>query len=509
MIPAHNAAMIPHSSRTVAAPVNLHLLRRAWAGLTGAAMLESLQQTGSGGRFSIFAADPARTISICASDGVDPFDRMESLWRFGRSERLPGGLPFPAAWIGYIGYEAGCFVEPSADWRHVSRSQELARWSLYDTFLVCDHATGTWSIVAADLPRELTIGARPPAESRLANLAAWLETLTDPGAPALKAPQSVPSSDSVGGWDNSPEDYLERCRRALEYIRAGDVFQVNLARRYFAKTSLSPGELYDHLAATNPAQYAAYVAPHGDRPAIVSSSPELFLRKTGRDVTTRPIKGTRPRTGHLHRDDMARSALCDSEKDRAELNMIIDLERNDLSRVCDAGTVRVASEGEIETLPHVFHRTATITGRLRETCDAVDLLRATFPGGSITGAPKVRAMQIIHELEAAPRGAYCGAIGWFGLDGDLMLNLAIRTMTAYQNGSIQFHVGSGIVADSVPQEELAELDAKAVGMLAAIDSRSCDAVSSMRNRDFEREVHARCATNFATINATDGAAAHV
>ncbi len=505
MIPAHNAATIPFSSRTVAAPVNLQLLRRAWTGLPRAAILESLDQAGPGKRFSIFAADPIRTINVAASDGVNPFDQMKALGCMGRSEPPPRDLPFSAAWIGFIAYEAGRFVEPSADWRHGSRSQELARWSLYDTFLVCDHATGTWSIVAADLPRELTVAGRPTAGSRVAKVAAWLETLADPGAPALNAPQSVPTSDAVGSWDDLPADYLERCRRTLEYIRAGDVFQVNLARRYFAMTSLSPGELYDRLAATNPAEYAAYLAPFGDQPAIVSSSPELFLCKTGRDVTTRPIKGTRPRTGHLLRDEMARSALRDSEKDRAELNMIIDLERNDLSRVCEPGTVRVTSEGEIESMPHVFHRTATITGRLRESCDAVDLLRATFPGGSITGAPKVRAMQIIHELESSPRGAYCGAIGWFGLDGDLMLNLAIRTMTAYQNGSVQFHVGSGIVADSLPQEELAELDAKAVGMLAALASpgRIAPTLEQRGCAARESQPHADPSAT------TDGAVAHV
>ncbi|GJQ26635.1 MAG: aminodeoxychorismate synthase, component I [Phycisphaerae bacterium] len=489
--------------------MNLPLLRRAWAGLPGAAILESLQQTGPGGRFSIFTAEPVQCISISASATLDPFDRMESIWRTRHGGDIPPELPFSAAWIGFIAYEVGRFVEPAADWRHFSQSSELARWSLYDTFLFCDHVTGVWSMVAADLPHALTGTARPPAEARLAKLAAWLEALSDDETDAFDEPPPCHVAMRSGGWDDSPENYLHRCRRALDYIRAGDVFQVNLSRRYSAKTSLHPHELYSRLATTNPADYAAYLAPHGDLPAIASSSPELFLCKTGRDVVTRPIKGTRPRTGHALLDETARCALRDSAKDRAELNMIIDLERNDLSRVCEAGSVRVVSDGEIEALPHVFHRTATISGRLRDGCGAVDLLRATFPGGSITGAPKVRAMQIIHELEAAPRGAYCGAIGWVGLNGDLMLNLAIRTMTAHQDGTVQFHVGSGIVADSVPDEELAELNAKAVGMLAAIESRSCESEPPLPRRDLEREIHARCVIHSATINATDGAAAHV
>lgn len=511
MISAHNPVTRPHSSRTVNKPVNPHSLRREWAKLPGAAILESLQQSGSPGRFSIFAADPVQSRSISASEAVDPFDWMESIWRPWHDGVAPPGLPFSAAWIGFIAYEAGSFIEPTADWRHVSRVSELARWSLYDTFLICDHVAGAWSMVAADLPRALTVTARPSAAARLARLVAWLEALPDNDEGDFGEAYSRPSQNRSDGWDDSPEDYLQRCRLALDYIRAGDIFQVNLSRRYSVKTSLRPDQLYARLAATNPADYAAYLAPHGDLPAIVSSSPELFLHKSGRDVTTRPIKGTRPRTGHPSRDEAARCALRASAKDRAELNMIIDLERNDLSRVCDTGSVRVISDGEIETLPHVFHRTATITGRLRDRCAAIDLLRATFPGGSITGAPKVRAMQIIHELEAAPRGAYCGAIGWAGLHGDLALNLAIRTMTAYRDGSVEFHVGSGIVADSVPDEELMELNAKAVGMLAAIESHSCDDASRLRHRDrnFERKPHARCATNPATINPSDGAAAHV
>lgn len=504
MIPAHNAVTRHHFSRTVNKPVNPHSLRRAWARLPGAAILESLQQSGPAGRFSIFAADPVQSRSISASEAADPFDRMESIWRPWHEGAAPPGLPFSAAWIGFIAYEAGFFIEPTANWRHVSRSSELARWSLYDTFLICDHVAGAWSMVAADLPRALTVTSRPPAEIRMATLAAWLEALSDHDTVAFDEPHPDQFASCSGGWDDSPEDYLHRCRRALDYIRAGDVFQVNLARRYSASTRLRPDELYVRLATTNPADYAAYLAPHGDRPAIVSSSPELFLHKSGRDVTTRPIKGTRPRTGHPSRDEAARCALRASAKDRAELNMIIDLERNDLSRVCDAGSVRVENDGEIEALPHVFHRTATITGHLRDGCDAIDLLRATFPGGSITGAPKVRAMQIIHELEAVPRGAYCGAIGWAGLHGDMALNLAIRTMTAHQNGAVEFHVGSGIVADSAPREELAELDAKAVGMLAAIESPHCNSSSVLR----DRKTPMRSPIGAAPIVESDGVATH-
>jgi para-aminobenzoate synthetase component 1 len=272
----------------------------------------------------------------------------------------------------------------------------------------------------------------------------------------------------------------------IDYIRAGDVFQVNLARRFRTECPLAPIALYQRLCETNPAGFAAYVSicegghrllagatragatlGHFSDAAVVSSSPELFLQVRGRDAATRPIKGTRAR-GRVEREDAAlRAELAASVKDRAELAMIIDLERNDLGRVCEYGSVRVASDGEIEALPTVYHRTATVTGRLRDGCDAIDLLRAAFPGGSITGAPKVRAMQIINELEDFARGPYCGAMGWIGVNGDMMLNLAIRTMTVADR-RIDLFVGSGIVADSDPELELAELEAKAAGMMAAL-----------------------------------------
>jgi para-aminobenzoate synthetase component 1 len=273
-------------------------------------------------------------------------------------------------------------------------------------------------------------------------------------------------------WSYSREAYLAKAERTLEYIRAGDIFQANIARRCRVPVASHPYEIYERLQEVNPSTFAAYLplSPPNSiaaPAAIVSASPELFLQLRSGTVTTRPIKGTRPRGVTPGEDEQARRALAGSIKDRAELNMIIDLERNDLGRVCEYGTVRVESDGDIEALPTVFHRTATITGRLRQDADVIDLLRATFPGGSITGAPKVRAMQIINELEPAPRGPYCGAIGYLGLNGEMMLNLAIRTLVI-RDGAADVMVGSGIVADSEPEEEYAELEAKAAGMFAAL-----------------------------------------
>ncbi|MBN2562391.1 MAG: anthranilate synthase component I family protein [Phycisphaerae bacterium] len=443
----------------------------------------------------------------------------------------------------------------------------VSYWALFDTVLVHDGLAERWYVAGAALPPRLAGRQRPPVSvrldaferfvaggpsavsdrrsagatrgdkpthaARMAPANATSRTLpraartsartSEDRIPVPRLTASTPTASTVtagtGQWSFSRDAYLAKVERALEYIRAGDVFQVNLARRCCFEMEGRPIDLYQRLCAANPAAYAAYLqipGPEGPAPlessnpgilessvAILSSSPELFLHLRGGAVTTRPIKGTRPRGETPALDAAARLALRESEKDRAELNMIIDLERNDLGRVCEFGTVRVVHDGEIETFPTVHHRTATVTGRLRGDADAIDLLRATFPGGSITGAPKVRAMQIINELEPDPRGPYCGTIGYIGLDGDMQLNLAIRTMTVLKEDSrirgfedsrdaareatvslepsvpgspgrycVRLHVGSGIVADSDPEDEYEELRAKAAGMLAALSENT-------------------------------------
>ena len=247
--------------------------------------------------------------------------------------------------------------------------------------------------------------------------------------------------------------------RAIEYIAAGDVFQVNLSQRFTAGLTTQPAYLYQWLVRNAPARYGAYL--NYDDYCIVSNSPELFMRINGRRITTRPIKGTRPPG-----DGMADELLA-SAKDTAELNMIVDLERNDLGRVCEVGSVRVTEPRHIERHPTVYHGVATIEGTLREDVTLVDVLRATFPGGSVTGAPKIRAMQIIDELEPVRRNAYCGAIGYVARNGDCTFNLAIRTMTA-KDGLIHIPVGGGIVADSQPPAEYQETLVKARAMFDAL-----------------------------------------
>jgi len=251
------------------------------------------------------------------------------------------------------------------------------------------------------------------------------------------------------------ESYKVAVRRALSYIRAGDIYQANLSQRFQAPCHRDPFDVFLGLRAQSPAPFGAYLRYPGF--AVLSSSPELFLRYRPhhRLIQTRPIKGTRPRGTDPRSDRALATELLASAKDRAENVMIVDLERNDLGKEAEVGSVVVTGLCELETYATVHHLTSTVQARLRAGRDVIDLLRATFPGGSITGAPKIRAMEIIDELEPVARGVYTGAIGYIGSDGSLELNIAIRTMVV-KDGTASFHVGGGIVADSDPALEYEE-----------------------------------------------------
>jgi para-aminobenzoate synthetase component I len=301
----------------------------------------------------------------------------------------------------------------------------------------------------ADLPLPLFVFTRHDALNAAPAAAVHERPLPPAALPALRS-------------NFTPDEYQAAVARVIEYIRAGDVFQVNLSQRFAVQINqpAGPRQIYARLAAKTPAAYGACL-DYGDF-ALLSNSPELFLRVgADRGIVTRPIKGTRPRRpgGDIE--------LRDSIKDQAELNMIVDLERNDLGRICRVGSIRVVEPRVIETHPTVYHGAATIQGVLREGIGFVQMLAAMFPGGSVTGAPKIRAMQIIDELEPAARGPYCGAIGYLAAGGAMEFNLAIRTMMI-QGGRVCVPVGGGIVADSDPVQEYQETLVKAQAMLAAL-----------------------------------------
>lgn len=364
-------------------------------------------------------------------------------------------LPFCGGWIGTISYELGRWIEPTV--AVSAEPRQLPGWPLIElawcpNALVFDHLRAQWWSVGAPAVPDGPV--RPWCRSALAGLRT-----------------AVPA-----------DQHLHAIARARRYIAAGDIFQANITQPLQGRFAGSTRALFERAMRQSRAWYGAYMEWPGDR-AVISMSPELFLQlDANRRLITRPIKGTRA----AHHDQ---AELLASAKDAAELHMIVDLMRNDLGRVCEIGSVRVPVPREIESHPSVHHGVATIEGVLRAGISVSDLLRATFPPGSITGAPKIRAMQIIEELEETPRGPYCGAIGLFSDDGQLRLNVAIRTARlsgerraenwSELQGTFSYGVGGGIVADSQPREEYRESMDKAA-ILRALVERPSDAVQAER-----------------------------
>lgn len=279
----------------------------------------------------------------------------------------------------------------------------------------------------------------------------------------------VPPASAAGPRFSSRmtrEEFCALVERAQEYIAAGDIYQVNLAHQFSAPWQGDAFAFYEALRHYSPAPHAAFLELDGR--AILSASPESFLKMSGRAIRTRPIKGTRPRRAESNADALSAYDLRTSAKETAELVMITDLERNDLGAVCEYGSVTVGELLKLECFEQVYHLVSTVEGRLREEVDHVAALRACFPGGSITGAPKKRAREIIAELEPGPRGLYTGALGWFGFNGESQFNIAIRTVVL-ENQRAHFHVGAGIVADSIPEMEWQETLDKAAGILLAAE----------------------------------------
>ncbi len=420
----------------------------------------------SNGRYSAIAVDPLVTVRAAdghvaeiqsagtverVSDGFwsawEGVQRSLPRWPAGQTSLMPG-------WFGYLGYELNGLLERLPAPRVAGLGLSSGRMGLFDRVVVLDHVQRSAVAIDADgLRTQLGLAA---AERSFDDwVSAWNDAATTAGTmvgPQASVVVRVPA-----------ERHLDAIERALEYIAAGDIYQVNLARRIDVEQVRDPLALYAALRQSNPAPFAAW-QQWGDE-ALASVSPELFLRARNGYALTSPIKGTAARDAS-ECDSAARMRLLSSEKDAAELAMIVDLHRNDLGRVCLPGTVRVRTPRRVEVHPTVLHTVADIEGRLRPGVSEIELIRACFPAGSITGVPKIRAMEIIHELETCTRGAYTGAIGALGLDGQLTLSVAIRTMQL-KAGRGSVYAGGGIVADSVPADELAETDAKVEGILRA------------------------------------------
>jgi anthranilate synthase component 1 len=378
---------------------------------------------------------------------------LENWWHSERSGEAEGEgavAPFSGGWALFLGYELAGEIEP-----HLTLPPTPLPWQ---AFALRTHGA-------------LVLDVRSARVCAVAEDAAVLDRLV---ADALQAARGTVSSERL--WiesvrEEEPAAFLARVQRAKEYVRAGDIYQANLSRPWdvrIRQATVAPvaAALYARLCAANPAPFAALA--QWQNIAILSSSPERLVRVDGRRVDTRPIAGTRPRSRDPARERGEMSELAAHPKERAEHIMLIDLERNDLGRVCEAGTVRVDELMTIESYQHVHHIVSNVSGVLRKEITPIGAVRAVFPGGTITGCPKFRCMQIIAELEGAGRGAYTGSLGYLTRDGRLDLNILIRTMTL-RGQELSFHAGAGIVADSDPERELEETRAKARGLLAALE----------------------------------------
>ncbi|UPG88598.1 aminodeoxychorismate synthase component I [Luteibacter aegosomaticola] len=416
------------------------------------ALLASAVSGTAQSRFDILFADGGMTLALHA-DGVlrdaagqavegtflDAFDRA---WAAKHRPRVDDGLPFHGGWVVYLAYELAAQVEPSLRLPGSRGAAPVACALRAPAAAIVDHVEGRTILVAEE-------GAE-----------AWLDTLeADLAAPTpaydLAAPERVD--------EDEPARFLAGVTRIHEHLHAGDTFQVNLSRRWCAHFAEppAPAALMHALRRANPAPFAGLLQQPGW--AVVSSSPERLVESRDGVLQTRPIAGTRPRTPGD--DDAARiRELTTHPKERAEHVMLIDLERNDLGRVCVPGSVRVDELMVVESYAHVHHIVSNVRGRAREGITPGQVIAATFPGGTITGCPKVRCMQIIGDIEQEPRGAYTGALGYIDDSGDMDLNILIRTLMA-EGCDVSLRAGAGIVTDSVPEKELDETRAKARGLL--------------------------------------------
>lgn len=443
-----------------------------FAGRSHFVYLDSRLRENRLGRYSLIAFDPfliftswGNRVRLRYRDKVEEravdniFDQLNTVLR---RYRLPGGAggeisPFLGGGIGYFAYELGRQIESlPATTRDLLGIPECYV-CFYDHVIIYDHDKEKAYISCLDHRAE-------DALSRLGRLREEVKAIS---------PGFYRSRETAGGWkrwavnngertfrsDFSRQEYLDAVNRIKEYILAGDVYQVNITQRFETDmTGIPPWELYKRLMHINPSPFAAYLKFEGV--TVVSSSPERFLAVRGRYVETRPIKGTVGRGRNTREDKKNMEWLMNSEKNRAELAMIVDLMRNDLGRVCRAGTIKVLAFPQLESYSSVHHLVATVCGRLDRNRNVVDVLKAAFPGGSVTGAPKIRAMEIIDELEPVERGVYTGSIGYLGFNGWADLNIVIRTILVTGNRA-HIQVGGGIVADSVDTDEYDETLLKA------------------------------------------------
>jgi para-aminobenzoate synthetase component 1 len=481
--------------RRIPAPINLPALSEAFAGRKSASILGGNMSKADVDRFSYWVCEPRDIFEFRAGE-KDPFGKLHSIlnkYRFvnpaincgknppvnwgakylstrletGLDAKSIWGLPkgtFCGGWIGYFAYELGRYIEKLPAKTIDDVQLPLIRLCFYDRVIAYDHLDGTCWLIALDLPDDTE-----EPEDKLAGL----EKLVAESQRVhieQPAPADLDNMDLATIRCNMSKDYYMQAAKGIKhYIYEGDVYQINFSQRFECDYNARAVDLFHWQNYHNPSPYAAYI--NGGAFHIVSASPEMFITISDGTISTKPIKGTRPRMNNPAQAQQINAKnfdeLLTSEKEQAELNMIIDLERNDVARICRPGTRKVVQGRTIESYPTVFHAVATVAGQLRKEITFCDVLKAMFPGGSITGAPKIRSMEIIDETEPTARGVYTGSIGFVGIDGSVCLNIAIRTVII-KNQKAFAQTGGGIVADSDPQAEWDETITKAKALLAGI-----------------------------------------
>ncbi len=455
------------------------------ARLPGCLFLDSSMQLMSAGkqplgRYSFLMADPIERFTAKVAD-KDVFSNLRTLKSRFASQQVRGLPPFQGGLAGLFSYDINQLLERIPRPKFDEFNLPVVSLGLYDVVIAIDQLQETAWIISQGWPESSAIARLARAQRRIESFLSILTNNRQPDKtiPGAERSQLAARMYEVPGpagllSNFSRDQYLDAVARAIEYVHAGDVFQVNVAQQLMFPADRSAVELYLDLRAANPAPFSAFYDLGTAQ--IISASPERLVFSEDGRVETRPIKGTRRRTRFPEVDLEVGMQLLESEKDRAENTMIVDLMRNDLSRVCTDDSVVVSQLCQLEKYQSVLHLVSAVQGTLRDDRDVFDLLTAVLPGGSITGAPKIRAMEIIAQLEPSARGAYCGSLGYIGMDGTIDFNILIRTITA-SHGWWQVPVGGGIVSQSDPQLEYDETWTKAAGMLQAIQRDASSASS--------------------------------
>lgn len=437
-----------------------------YAECKNAFLLESMEGSEKWGRYSFVGVDPEIMMEVDHSKGHSSgLKYLRNVYRNRRVARLPGLPRFFGGAVGFIGYEAmGEFEKMPRPKPSKSCAVPKSQFLKVDKMIVFDNFRHTVKLVFCSKPEDHTT-LDEAYEEALTAIEAMKKSLNRPSS----MPEVRPYSNADFTSNLSKDEYCEIVSKAKDYICEGDIIQVVLSRRLTADSQIPSLQLYRALRLLNPSPYTFFLKI--DDYTLVGSSPEVMVRLTGNKVELRPIAGTRPRDVSEQRDRELANQLLSDEKEKAEHVMLVDLGRNDLGKISETGSVQVSEYMLIERYSHVMHIVSHIEGILRKGLDAFDVISATFPAGTLTGAPKIRAMEIIHELETQPRGAYGGALGYISYNGNMDLAITIRTMEVCMD-SISIQVGAGIVFDSHPEREFEETNHKALGMRKAVDLAS-------------------------------------